>query len=127
MPSISASKPARQVKLDKTRPIRFNWSAACRFEEAYGKSIPEAMQANIGVRLMTHLAWSGMLHGEPSLTLRETERRIQAFINQDGNVNDLAQELLLALVDSGVLGKSATPDTPDEETPEGNEPAVSQE
>lgn len=127
MPSITSSKPSRQVKLDKVRSLRFNWSAACRFEESYGRSIPEAMQAQVGVRLISHLAWAGMLHDEPGLTMREAERRIQSYINQDGDIAVFSQELIAALIDSGVLGKIKAQPTDAEaeaaEAAEGNEQA----
>jgi hypothetical protein len=108
MPTLSASRPALNVKLDVERPIRFNWHAACRFEESYGRTIPESMQQIVGARVITYLAWAGMLHKEPSLTLREAERRIQSYLNQDGDIAVLAQELIKALAVSGIMGKIKT-------------------
>jgi hypothetical protein len=108
MPTLSASRPALNVKLDVERPIRFNWHAACRFEESYGRTIPESMQQTVGARVITYLAWAGMLHKEPSLTLREAERRIQSYLNQDGDIAVLAQELIKALAVSGIMGKIKT-------------------
>lgn len=108
MPTLSASRPALNVKLDVERPIRFNWHAACRFEESYGRTIPESMQQTVGARVITYLAWAGMLHKEPSLTLREAERRIQSYLNQDGDIAVLAQELIKALAVSGIMGKVKT-------------------
>jgi hypothetical protein len=49
-----------------------------------------------------------MLHKEPSLTLREAERRIQSYLNQDGDIAVLAQELIKALAVSGIMGKIKT-------------------
>jgi hypothetical protein len=119
LPSIGTPKQSRTVTIDRPRQVRFTWSACNRFEETYGKSIPESMSVNIGTRLITHLAWAGLLHAEPALTVRETERRIQVFVDgEDGNIQSLAQELVLALMESGVLGKAKT-ETP-EESPEGN-------
>lgn len=108
MPTLSASRPALNVKLDVERPIRFNWHAACRFEESYGRTIPESMQQTVGARVITYLAWAGMLHKEPSLTLREAERRIQSYLNQDGDIAVLAQDLIKALAVSGIMGKVKT-------------------
>ncbi len=124
MPALVASKPRVSVVIDKPRDVRFTWSSINRFEESYGRSLMEAMSVNVGVRLVTHLVWAGLLHDEPSLTIREVERRIQAYINLGGDVNSLAEKVTGALVSSGVLGKVKTepdPETPSEE-PEGNAP-----
>lgn len=129
MPAITASKPARTIRIDRDRQIRINWAAANRFEETFGKSIPEALQGSIGTRLITVLTWAGMLHEEPSLTLRETERRIQSFINQDGDIAKLGVELSAALVEGGVIGKAQVDEDEAErlKASEGNAQAVTTE
>lgn len=125
MPTLSASRPSLSVKIDVERPIRFNWHAACRFEESYGKTVPEAMQQTVGARVITYLAWAGMLHKEPSLTLREAERRIQSFLNQDGDIAILAQELIKALAVSGIMGKIKTDEERDAEAAAGGDKSPS--
>lgn len=111
MPAITASKPSTQIQIDKLRPIRFNWQSGCRFEEAYGRSIARSLNDEAGMRFVTYLAWAGMLHAEPTLQLRDVEKRIQAFINADGDISELAVQLVGALVDSGILGKVRKPKT----------------
>jgi len=77
------------------------------------------MNFHVGVRFVTFLAWAGMIHAEPQLTIKETQKRIQAFILSKGDINALAEELGKALVESGVIGRSKekTSDE-DEEVPE---------
>jgi hypothetical protein len=120
MPSIAPTRTSRTIKIDKDRQVRFNWSSCCRFEEVYGKTILEAAPHR-GIRLITHLAWAGMLPEEPNLTLRETERRLQAFLNQDGNINELFEQIVQALVDSGVLGPVRTDEPTTDESPDPKE------
>jgi hypothetical protein len=110
------------------RNIRFGWAASCRFEETYGKSIPQAMQVEqIGARLITHLAWAGMLHDEPNLSVRAVEPRIQSFLNSGGDILELAGQLVTALAESGVIGKPKPPEpetADDAGEPVGNEVGV---
>jgi hypothetical protein len=116
MPSLTTAPTATMITIDKPRAIRYTFSAACRFEEKFGSTIPNALQNEVGSRLISHLAWAGMLHSEPTLRVQEVEKRLQAFLTrQDGDINDLAQELLKALVASGVLGKQAQEDQEEEE------------
>lgn len=105
MPSLTGNRQSLTIKIDTERAIRFNWSATCRFEESYGKSIPAALRDDIGPRVITHLAWAGMLHAEPQLAVRMVEKRLQAFLNNGGDITELAGALIKALSESGVLGK----------------------
>lgn len=107
MPSLTGNRQSVTIKIDTERQLRFNWSATCRFEEVYGKSVPAALRDDIGPRVITHLAWAGMLHAEPQLQVRMVEKRLQAFLNAGGDITALASDLIKALVSSGVLGKPA--------------------
>lgn len=125
MPALTASRPSFSIKIDKVRQVRYTWASACRFEDAFGMPIPNAMMMAVGVRLITHLAWAGMLDYEPALTIKDTEKRLQSFINQGGDISDLAHELVKALSESGVLGKAKAEDkeVTEGEGEEGNESA----
>ena len=118
MPSLVQNKPETIVKIDRERRIRFNWQSANRFEEAFGRTIPQAMGFEAGARLITHLAWAGMLFHEPGLSLKETEKRINAFVLAGGDIADLAMQLAQAMTDSGVIGRpKAEPKAEENEVP----------
>jgi len=91
--------------IDMERPIRFTWSSVCRFEEKYGKSIPDSLSAQLGISLTTHLVWAGLLHDEPNLKMATVEARCGAYIDRGGDIQQLAKAVLEALVDSGVIGR----------------------
>lgn len=129
MATLSAQRPFKTVQIDQERKIRFNWMSICRFEESYGSPLASELKKDIGARFITALTWAGLLHAEPSLTIRETERRIQSYLNQDGDLEALAMSLLDALVDSGVLGKrvsrpAATDVSGEESAPVDPQPAA---
>lgn len=105
MPSISPNRPAVLITFDRPRPIRFSWNAICDFEEAYKKSLPKAFSEDVGPRLLTYVAWVGMRHAEPNLTLEQTKSRINRYLENGGDIGQLSTDLVKALVDSGVLGK----------------------
>lgn len=127
MPVMQTSRPAKTITIDRPRRIRITWSAACEFEEAYGKSVLEAISGTVGARFFTHLAWAGMLHEEPALDIETVKKRIDIFISNGGDINALATDLMGALVSSGIIGKpkeKPEEDPPAEETPEGEAQAV---
>jgi len=124
MTAITAPKPGSIVNMDRPRRLRFTWSAANRFEEAYGKTIIDALTQSAGTRFFTYLAWAGLLHENGKITLSEVERRFDRFLENGGKIEALADELLKALTDSGVIGAKKEED---EEEPEGEVPAVPEE
>ncbi len=126
-PTMQSPRHARTVTIDRARRIRFTWSAACEFEEAYGKSVLEAINGVVGAKFFTHLAWAGMLHEEPGLDIETVKKRFENFLADGGDINTLATELMGALVESGVIGRPKKKDEPAEETPEGEAPAVTVE
>jgi hypothetical protein len=115
VPSISPNRPAVLITFDKPRPVRFSWTAICDFEEAYKKSLPKAFSEDVGPRLLTYVAWVGMRHAEPNLTLDQVKARINRYLENGGDIGQLSTDLVKALVDSGVLGKArvATAQTDD--------------
>ena len=76
MPALTATPAATNLMIDMERPVRFTWASVCRFEEAYGRSIPESLTTRLGIRLITHLVWAGLLHNEPKLTMDTVEARL---------------------------------------------------
>jgi len=124
LPAISAARPSTSVTIDKPRELRFTWSAVNRFEEHYGKAIGEALQQNVGARLITHLAWAAQLHRTPGLTIVEVERQLDSFLNQEGDIDDLATKIMSVLIESGVIGKAKAETKKPEEGAEGEAPAV---
>lgn len=128
MPSLVPHKPSVTITIDQPRQVRFNWQAICRFEEVYGMSFLQALVHGGGARLITHLVWAGLLHDEPKLTIAQVERRIQSFVNNDGDIAVLTNEFIAALQESGVLGRKKTPTaTETDEDSEGNVVAVQPE
>lgn len=108
MPSISAAKPAVTITIDRARRVRYTWDAANRFEEAFGKTLPEAMYIPLGsTRLITHIVWAGLLHEEPTLQVPDASRRLQTFLNNGGDINALSTAFMKALIESGIMGKAA--------------------
>ena len=118
MPALSAAPVATNIMIDMERPVRFTWASVCRFEEKYGKSIPDSLSANLGTRLITHLVWAGLLHNESDLKMSTVEARLGAYVDRGGSIGELAKLVLQSLVDSGVIGRS--------EDKEGNEVADSE-
>lgn len=128
MPSLVPHKPSVTITLDVPRQVRFNWQAICRFEEAYGMSFTNALVQGSGARLITHIVWAGLLHDEPKLTIAQVERRLNTFLNNDGDIAALTTQFIDALQDSGVIGRRKPVVQSEDEAfgGEGNDSAVSE-
>lgn len=119
MPAISPNRPTVTITLDKPRAFRYDWMSGCRFEEAYGKSLPRAFVEDSGARLVTYLTWAGLLHSEPTLTIPIVEQRLERYLVNQGDIGEFYQNILKTLLESGVIGKKTVPAPDSDEDAEG--------
>ena len=95
----------------KTRNIRYNFNALCDVEEATGKPITEIS----GISSIRVLLWAGLRWEDKGLTMQRVGMWIEEYLQNDGQIEDLANAATLAINGSGIMKKQQENDEPGEQ------------
>ena len=117
---MSANKYRGEVpiRLDRTRTLKFTFNAFAEFEGLTGKSIQGVFSdaENIGFSMMRNLLWAGLMHEDPSLTVKKAGELMETA---DGKNLSEKIETITGVVVRAVQYAFTDPDSiPEEE--EGN-------
>ncbi|SDX45007.1 hypothetical protein SAMN05444487_11821 [Marininema mesophilum] len=72
------------IHMDKQREIRFDFNALSALEKELGVDSCFEAFSKTGARTMVALAWAGMIHAEPKLSIQEAGRRLSIAVERDG-------------------------------------------
>lgn len=110
------------VALDRERHLRFTFNSLCDVERSLGKTLVQAVSANIGFYELRALLWCALVHEDPALTIDAAGDAIQAYLEAGGTVADLVTTMQQALTASGLLG-AVTPGVEPDSRPLASSPS----
>lgn len=98
-----------EIRLDRTRIIRFNLNALAEFEDAMGMSALKAMQkvqnedgsTTVSFKLVRALLWAGLTHEDERLTLKKAGELFEAAdgTNLMEKITNVFPAIAIALLD----------------------------
>lgn len=113
------------LDLDRPRKLKFGFKAIRLIREKFGdREISDIM--NMKVDEMSTIAWAGLIHEEPELTVERVEGLLDEKIGEDYTVMDIIGILVEAIAEQiGIEKKTISPifSTP-EKPSSGSEPAI---
>lgn len=112
---------------DRARKLRFDVNALCDLEATLGQSVGAAFtDGKAGISTLRALLWAGLKWEEPSLTEKKVGEFLQTYLENGGTVDQIADVVGKAMIDSGIVGKSkAEGESADAENPRGETVVIS--
>lgn len=118
--TTDGQEPFKRTGADKTivnRRFRFDLAAGMAFEDEVGEGINSLLRSG----RTTFALVKGLLYGfrweDPKLTERDVKAALQLFIDADGDITDIYDQVVAAINASGTYGKVKAP-APVEDPPE---------
>jgi len=109
------------IRLDRVRTLKYDLNALAEFEEAAGRSMFDMFRAlqekreTFGVRTARLLLWAGLLHEDPSLTVRQAGDLVKWL----GDSLEEQLEQLMEKINEAMLCLQAKDDEKKGRTPNG--------
>lgn len=104
----------------KRRVLRFTLAACRHFKAAYGKTLWDVRITQPGKLLpeiasdhtcMVYVIWSALLHSDPTLTYDKTEKLLDKYIEDGGDVQALGLAMKAGFKANGLFKSAAIVDT----------------
>lgn len=98
-----------EIQFDQPRRLLFNYKALRALDRVMGEAgLSKSLELLQGLNFTTleRALWAGLLHEEPLLTVNLVAKRLDAFIEADGDASELFLTTYKAINDSKVF-KSA--------------------
>lgn len=113
------------LDFDKPRNLRFDITACLALEGALNATLGEVvMRLNqLSITSTCAALWAGFKHEDPTLNLSSVSKKLQAYLEQGGELKTINDALNKALADSAPL-KAASADDEESEGNAAPEPAA---
>ena len=100
---------ATEVELGgKVRKLRFDFNGVADLEDHYGKPIGRIMsEESMGFSTIRAMYWAGLKWNDQGITVQRVGTMLMKKLEQGTELEDLAQTVMKALLQSGVLGNKA--------------------
>jgi hypothetical protein len=84
--------------------LKYDINSISDLEDKIDKSINDLIQ-NIGISACRSLLWAGIKHSNKYLTLKDVGAMMNNHLKNGGDFKDLIPNIVVALKESGILGK----------------------
>lgn len=103
--------PATPVPIDlkdgQQRSLRFGAAALAEAEQKMEfRNLPELLLQRFGFAVAVSYVWAGLRHENPRLTFQQAGDLIDGFIERGGNLEDLVEPIVEALIRARVLKRA---------------------
>lgn len=97
---------------DKPRQLKFTLSAVRQFRVANnGVELwrvrlpgPDGVSLLLDNEIFTRIVWAGLLHLDPRLTVLKVEGWLEAYLAQEGELEEIYKTIAAAFEESGLFG-----------------------
>ena len=88
-----ANKQKNEVKitLDKERTLRFTLNSLAELEDAFGVSLSQLGEVELGIKAVRTMLWAGLIHEDEELT----ERQVGNMVDFD-NLQEVQEKVTTA-------------------------------
>ena len=95
------------IQLDKKRTLRFDFNALSDIEEqaGYRGILYLISERSIGFNTLRLMVWGGLRWQDEELTIKQAGEILQKYMEDEGDMQRLGDNIREALIESGLLGK----------------------